>query len=135
MASRSSRSSVKESPATGSKPRAPSPLSPTKVSRTEEKRTLISLNKRLSDYIAKVRSLENENDKLQQQITIIEETNSSEVISVKNMYDKELRSVSKSHLIFMSMLVLFKLRNLENLEFWILYIVYPFYPLTTPDFI
>ena len=46
MASRSSRRSARESPAPGPRPRPPSPLSPTKITRTEEKKQLGQLNDR-----------------------------------------------------------------------------------------
>jgi len=96
MASRSSRSAARASPAPGVKPRAPSPLSPTKISRTEEKRTLGNLNDRLAAYIERVRTLELENNRLEQQVTTIEETNSKEIISVRHMYDKELNQARKA---------------------------------------
>ena len=89
-----SRSAARASPAPGVKPRAPSPLSPTKISRTEEKRTLGNLNDRLAAYIERVRTLELENNRLEQQVTTIEETNSKEIISVRHMYDKELNQVT-----------------------------------------
>ena len=93
MASRSSRTSAKASPAPGMRPRAPSPLSPTKISRTEEKRTLGHLNDRLAAYISKVKSLESENSSLRTEMETIEESQTKEITTVRNMYDKELSQV------------------------------------------
>jgi len=96
MASRSSRRSARESPAPGPRPRPPSPLSPTKITRTEEKKQLGQLNDRLAAYIENVRRLELENGRLEQQVSTIEETNTREVTSVRNMYDKELAQARKA---------------------------------------
>ena len=69
MASRSSRVSARDSPApSGSRTRAPSPLSPCKISRTEEKKQLGHLNDRLAAYIDRVRTLELDNDRLEKQV-------------------------------------------------------------------
>lgn len=87
MASRTSRSSAKEPV---KKERAPSPLSPTKMSRTDEKKTLGQLNDRLAQYIDRVRSLELDNGKLQTQISSIEETNTRTVTNMRASYDREL---------------------------------------------
>ena len=84
-------------------------------SRTEEKKVLGQLNSRLAAYIEKVRSLELENGRLEQQVkpqpnefmpnvtilaeskvskflqvSSIEETRTREITSVRGMYDKEL---------------------------------------------
>ena len=48
---------------------------------------------RLAAYIENVRRLELENGRLEQQVSSIEETNTREVTSVRNMYDKELSQV------------------------------------------
>lgn len=96
MASRSSRRSARDSPAPTVRPRPPSPLSPTKISRTEEKKQLGQLNDRLAAYIENVRRLELENGRLEQQVSSIEETNTREVTSVRNMYDKELSQARKA---------------------------------------
>ena len=52
---------------------------------------------RLAAYIENVRRLELENGRLEQQVSSIEETNTREVTSVRNMYDKELSQVEHYH--------------------------------------
>ena len=47
----------------------------------------------MAAYIENVRRLELENGRLEQQVSTIEETNTREVTSVRNMYDKELAQV------------------------------------------
>jgi len=99
MATRTSRTSARGStPAAAShRPqRSPSPLSPTKISRTEEKQLLAGLNSRLAAYIEKVRNLELANGRLEQQVSSIEETTSREVTSLRGMYDKELSHARKA---------------------------------------
>ncbi|XP_075035024.1 lamin-B1 [Mixophyes fleayi] len=66
------------------------PLSPTRISRLQEKEALQHLNDRLAVYIDKVRSLENENSVLQLQVTEREEVRSSEVSGLKDLYETEL---------------------------------------------
>merc|ERR550519_3262168 len=93
----STRSSARACPAPSkSFLRPPTPLSPTKISRTEEKRQLGQLNDRLAAYIDRVRSLELENSRLEQQVMSIEETTTREVTSVRGMYDKELSQARKA---------------------------------------
>ncbi len=67
-----------------------SPLSPTRLSRLQEKTELQGLNDRLANYIEKVRHLELENNRLNLQITSSHETVTREVVSIKNLYEKEL---------------------------------------------
>ena len=93
MASRSSRASARASPAPAMRPRPPSPLSPTKISRTEEKKTLGHLNDRLASYISRVKELEMHNSSLQQQVTTVEETNTKEIITMRGLYEGELSQV------------------------------------------
>jgi len=96
MSSRSSRARVTPVPESGPRPRAPSPLSPIRIKRTEEKQELGVLNSRLAGYIDKVRSLELEKSNLRKQISTIEETNTKEVTRVQNLYDKELQQTRKA---------------------------------------
>ncbi|XP_028274150.1 lamin-B1 [Parambassis ranga] len=66
------------------------PLSPTRISRLQEKQQLRDLNDRLAVYIDKVRSLESENDILHLQINEKEEVRSREVTGLKALYETEL---------------------------------------------
>lgn len=66
------------------------PLSPTRLSRLQEKVELQGLNDRLAAYIDKVRQLENENNRLTVQITTTQDSISREVSSVRSSYEKEL---------------------------------------------
>ncbi|XP_074023029.1 lamin-B1 [Numenius arquata] len=68
----------------------PTPLSPTRISRLQEKEELRQLNDRLAVYIDKVRSLETENSALQQQVTQREEVRGREVSGLKAVYEAEL---------------------------------------------
>merc|ERR1719350_2041104 len=91
MASRSSRAGARASPAPGVKP-----LAPTKISRTQEKKTLGHLNDRLATYIHRVKELELMNNSLQQQVTTVEETNNKEIITIRGMYEQELSQARKA---------------------------------------
>uniref|UniRef100_A0A3B4Y040 Lamin B1 n=1 Tax=Seriola lalandi dorsalis TaxID=1841481 RepID=A0A3B4Y040_SERLL len=66
------------------------PLSPTRITRLQEKQQLRDLNDRLATYIDKVRSLESENDVLHLQISEKEEVRSREVTGLKALYETEL---------------------------------------------
>uniref|UniRef100_UPI00358E8F79 lamin-B1-like isoform X2 n=1 Tax=Myxine glutinosa TaxID=7769 RepID=UPI00358E8F79 len=67
-----------------------SPLSPTRVTRQQEKEDLRNLNDRLAVYIDKVRSLEAENGLLMLKVSESEEVSTREVSGVKAMYEHEL---------------------------------------------
>ncbi|XP_068012472.1 lamin-B2 [Melanerpes formicivorus] len=66
------------------------PLSPTRISRLQEKEELRQLNDRLAVYIDRVRSLELENDRLLLKISEKEEVTTREVSGIKNLYESEL---------------------------------------------
>lgn len=67
-------------PRTGSRAGGPStPLSPTRLSRLQEKEELRELNDRLAHYIDRVRALELENDRLLLKISEREEVTTREV--------------------------------------------------------
>ncbi|CAH2296064.1 lamin-B1 [Pelobates cultripes] len=72
------------------------PLSPTRISRMQEKEQLQELNDRLAVYIDKVRSLESENSVLQLQVTEREEGRSREVTGIKVLYETELADARRS---------------------------------------
>ncbi|KAM9306786.1 lamin-B1 [Pholidichthys leucotaenia] len=66
------------------------PLSPTRITRLQEKQQLRDLNDRLAVYIDKVRSLESENDVLHLQLSEREDVRSREVSGLKALYETEL---------------------------------------------
>lgn len=66
------------------------PLSPTRITRLQEKLQLRDLNDRLACYIDKVRSLESENDILHLTISETEEVRSRELTGLKALYETEL---------------------------------------------
>ncbi|XP_030624644.1 lamin-B1 [Chanos chanos] len=72
------------------------PLSPTRISRLQEKEELKNLNDRLAVYIDKVRSLESENSVLQLQISEKEEVRSRELTGLKSLYETELADARRS---------------------------------------
>lgn len=64
---------------------ASTPLSPTRISRLQEKQDLQHLNDRLAVYIDRVRSLELENDRLMVKVSEKEEVTTREVrIAITN---------------------------------------------------
>ncbi|GAB1295374.1 Lamin-B2 [Apodemus speciosus] len=66
------------------------PLSPTRLSRLQEKEELRELNDRLAHYIDRVRALELENDRLLLRISEKEEVTTREVSGIKTLYESEL---------------------------------------------
>ncbi|XP_012671585.1 lamin-B1 isoform X2 [Clupea harengus] len=72
------------------------PLSPTRISRLQEKEELCNLNDRLAIYIDKVRSLESENSVLHLQITEKEDVRNRELTGLKSLYETELADARRS---------------------------------------
>lgn len=72
------------------------PLSPTRITRLQEKEELSHLNDRLATYIDKVRSLESENSVLHLQISEKEEVRSRELTGLKSLYETELADARRS---------------------------------------
>ncbi|KAG8456235.1 hypothetical protein GDO86_002144 [Hymenochirus boettgeri] len=81
---------------TGRKSSMSTPLSPTRISRLQEKEDLRELNDRLAVYIDKVRSLESENSVLHLQVSEREEVRSREVTGLKELYETELADARRS---------------------------------------
>ncbi|XP_061457763.1 lamin-B2 isoform X2 [Rhineura floridana] len=73
-----------------SPPSAGTPLSPTRLSRLQEKEELRQLNDRLAHYIERVRALELENDRLLLRVSEKEEVVTREVTGIKALYESEL---------------------------------------------
>uniref|UniRef100_A0A3Q3WQE9 Uncharacterized protein n=1 Tax=Mola mola TaxID=94237 RepID=A0A3Q3WQE9_MOLML len=69
---------------------ASTPLSPTRISRLQEKQDLQQLNDRLAVYIDRVRALELENDRLMVKVSEKEEVTTREVTGLKALYEAEL---------------------------------------------
>ncbi|KAI4882666.1 hypothetical protein NFI96_014655 [Prochilodus magdalenae] len=72
------------------------PLSPTRITRLQEKEELCHLNDRLAAYIDKVRSLESENSVLHLQIAEKEDVRSRELTGLKSLYETELADARRS---------------------------------------
>lgn len=82
-------SSSMQTPETSRK-RSGSFVSPSKMTRTQEKMELQHLNDRLATYIERMKELEEQNSKLKTEMTISKETVEREVDGVKRMYESEL---------------------------------------------
>ncbi|XP_008333369.2 lamin-B2 [Cynoglossus semilaevis] len=72
------------------RPAASTPLSPTRISRLQEKQELQHLNDRLAVYIDRVRALELENNRLTVKVSEKEEVSTREVTGLKALYEAEL---------------------------------------------
>lgn len=75
---------------------AGTPLSPTRLSRMQEKEELRHLNDRLAIYIDKVRSLESENSGLRLQVTEREEVRTRELTGLRQLYETELADARRA---------------------------------------
>lgn len=74
----------------GSRTRSASFVSPSKMTRTQEKLELQHLNDRLAIYIERMKELEEQNTKLRTEVTVNKETVEREIDGVKRMYESEL---------------------------------------------
>ncbi|CAG7725162.1 unnamed protein product [Allacma fusca] len=101
MSSKSAKRSAASSSTAGASiqtPQAPtstsfnvqSPITPTRMSRIQEKNTLASLNDRLAAYIERNQQLENENAAFSKQLAKSEETMTRTITRVRDTYDQEL---------------------------------------------
>lgn len=72
-----------------------SPVSPTRSSRLQEKEELQHLNDRLACYIDRMRNLENENNRLTQEVQLAQDTVTRETTNMKVIYEKELNAARK----------------------------------------
>lgn len=95
VASSSQSQSQQASEQVTSSERPTSPLSPSRLTRLQEKNELQNLNDRLANYIERVRNLELENNRLNVQVQSSSETVSREVVSIKTLYEKELTDTRK----------------------------------------
>ncbi|XP_051484059.1 lamin-L(III)-like isoform X2 [Apus apus] len=75
---------------------ASSPLSPTRLSRLQEKEELQQLNDRLAVYIERVRELEADNSALQQRLAQREAGSDREVSSLRLRYETELADARRA---------------------------------------
>uniref|UniRef100_A0A8C3KT90 Lamin B1 n=1 Tax=Chrysolophus pictus TaxID=9089 RepID=A0A8C3KT90_CHRPC len=71
-------------------------LSPTRISRLQEKEELRQLNDRLAIYIDKVRSLETENSALQRRVSEREQVCGREISALKELFETELADARKT---------------------------------------
>ncbi|KAK3733282.1 hypothetical protein QZH41_011128 [Actinostola sp. cb2023] len=70
--------------------RSQSFVSPSKMSRTQEKLELQHLNDRLATYIERMKVLEEQNTKLRSEVTVSKESVEREINGIKRMYESEL---------------------------------------------
>uniref|UniRef100_A0A8B9RAH7 Lamin-L(III)-like n=1 Tax=Astyanax mexicanus TaxID=7994 RepID=A0A8B9RAH7_ASTMX len=74
----------------------PSSVSPTRLSRLQEKEDLRQLNDRLANYIERVRQLESDKSSMQLLLEEKEETTTRELRSVRLLYENELADARKT---------------------------------------
>ncbi|OPJ70501.1 lamin-L(III) [Patagioenas fasciata monilis] len=91
---------LSSTPASGSRSlsrvAAASPLSPTRLSRLQEKEELQQLNDRLAAYIERVRALETDNSALQQRLAEREAGSDRELGSLRLQYEAELADARRA---------------------------------------
>lgn len=75
---------------------SPSGVSPTRITRLQEKEDLQQLNDRLANYIERMRQLENDKSSMQLLLEEKEEHARREVGSVRRLYETELADARKS---------------------------------------
>ncbi|XP_076879158.1 lamin L3 isoform X1 [Brachyhypopomus gauderio] len=75
---------------------SPSSVSPTRISRLQEKEDLRHLNDRLANYIERVRQLENDKSSLHLLLEEKEETTTRELKNVRLLYETELNDARKT---------------------------------------
>jgi chromosome segregation ATPase len=72
-----------------------SPVSPTRITRLQEKEEMQNLNDRLVIYIDTVRRLESENNRLQSIVLSYNENSTRDVSEIKRMYEQELEDAKR----------------------------------------
>lgn len=72
-----------------------SPISPTRITRLQEKEEMQNLNDRLVIYIDTVRRLESENNRLQSIVLSYNENSTRDVSEIKRMYEQELEDAKR----------------------------------------
>ncbi|CAF0828621.1 unnamed protein product [Brachionus calyciflorus] len=72
-----------------------SPLSPSRITRLQEKEEMQNLNDRLVVYIDTVRRLESENNRLQSLVCTYNENSSRDVSEIKKLYENELEDTKR----------------------------------------
>lgn len=72
-----------------------SPVSPTRITRLQEKEEMQSLNDRLIIYIDTVRALQSENNRLKNEINSTSEGSTREVSEIKVLYERELMDAKR----------------------------------------
>jgi len=90
-----STSSTNNSMINGTNNSARSPVSPSRITRIQEKEEMQNLNDRLAIYIDAVRRLETENSRLQGIVHSYSENSTRDVSEIKQLYEKELDDTKK----------------------------------------